>query len=747
VQVIGRRRISAILLAALCSAVAPPLHAQTLAPSEAAAKDVQSLAATLNDDAAPQAKRDEAARRLVSRQSPEARAILQNTLIDVGNRGGQLAVARALATDPQPDPSFITPLNALLGPDKNLTEAAAAALANFKASPELLGLLTNFATATSKFEPSRIAVIKALGTLADKRAAATLVEILQNETETQMIRNAAADALADMTGLRQNGRDVQRWLQWWEGAKGQSDAQWRESMLNNRATRYDQLQQRHAQLTDEVENILTDQYETSIDSRKPERLMRYLTSPQPEIRMIGARIIYNDTIENRTIPPVARAQLRQMVGDSSPEVRLEVARAIKETNDAAALEPLLTQLAQETDPDVRAALAAALANIQDMQSVGPLVKMLDDPNYHAAESAATALKSLGPMIREKDPVLAKQVADKLRQTLETRATGPGTAGLREACVDALVPLRDPASLQTFYRLLRSRDTIGVRRAALKALGALANPDSADVIVSALETAENDPGVRLEAITALGNIKTFEHAETLMRHMDPAIEPDASVRQKSWDVFQKLLPLAKEEQLALWADRFTDQPDRRLAVLKALETKLVASGNVDSLGTVRQQIGEVLLRKLNDAKSAVPYLRAALQYWRTRPGPPNAMVTEALVNSLMEALLTSGEYADARVFASEVITESRQNQETVGPKIRAEAERLRDAGDLQSALALLNEAEKINPPLDPLYRDPLKLIEEDVRKKLSEKNAGATTPQSAINRGGAPCGYALRYAAA
>ncbi len=333
VQVIGRRRISAILLAAFAVAAARPLHAQTpptgdqtAAPSEAAAKDLQSLGAILNDESASQTKRDEAARRLVSRQSPEARAVLQNTLVDVGNRGGQLAVARALATDPQPDPAFITPLNALLGPDKNLTEAAAAALANFKASPELLGLLTSFATATSKFEPSRIAVIKALGTLADKRAAATLAEILANETETQTIHNAAADALADMTGLRQNGRDVQRWLQWWETEKAQSEAQWREAMLNNRATRYDQLQQRHAALTDEVENILTDQYETSLESRKPERLMRYLTSPQPEIRMIGARIIYNDTIENRAIPPVARAQLRQMVGDSSPEVRLEVAR-------------------------------------------------------------------------------------------------------------------------------------------------------------------------------------------------------------------------------------------------------------------------------------------------------------------------------------------------------------------------------------------------------------------------------------
>ncbi len=365
--------------------------------------------------------------------------------------------------------------------------------------------------------------------------------------------------------------------------------------------------------------------------------------------------------------------------------------------------------------------------------MAPLVKMLDDPNFHAAESSAIALRSLGPLILQKDPLLARQVAAKLRQTLETRAQGPGTAGLREKCVDALVPLRDPDSLQTFYRLLRSRDTIGVRRASLKALGELANPDSADVIVSALETAENDPPVRLEAITALGNIKTFEHAETLMRHMDPAVEPDASVRQKSWDVFEKLLPQAKEEQLALWADRFNDQPDRRLAVLKALEIKLVASANVDSLGTVRQQIGEVLLKKLNDAKGAVPYLQQALQYWRTRAGPPNAMVTETLVNSLMEALLASGKYDDARAFASDMITESRQNQETVGPKIRAEAERLRDTGDLQSALALLTEADKINPPLDPLYRDPLKLIEEDVRKKLSEKNGGTTTPQSAAGK--------------
>src|SRR5688572_13304514 len=118
-----------ILLAAI---VATPggniAHAQ--APADRSAqRDLDHLRSTLENPEA--ADKDEAARRLVSRDTPEARAILNNVL-DSAERSGQLAVARALAADPSPNAQFIGPLQKLLSNDPQLTEAAAQALAQFK---------------------------------------------------------------------------------------------------------------------------------------------------------------------------------------------------------------------------------------------------------------------------------------------------------------------------------------------------------------------------------------------------------------------------------------------------------------------------------------------------------------------------------------------------------------------------------------------------------------------------------------
>ena len=97
--------------------------------------------------------------------------------------------------------------------------------------------------------------------------------------------------------------------------------------------------------------------------------------------------------------------------------------------------------------------------------------------------------------------------------MDTR-TGPnqaGTEGLREACVDAMVPMKDPEMLQTFIKLLDRRESVRVRRSALKGLGELGDPIAADQIVhNSLEDA--DASVRLEAVNA--RLPTAQRRPTL-----------------------------------------------------------------------------------------------------------------------------------------------------------------------------------------------------------------------------------------
>src|SRR5439155_15354816 len=125
-------------------------------------------------------------------------------------------------------------------------------------------------------------------------------------------------------------------------------------------------------LTEEVRAILADGYQILPATQKPEMLLRYLRSGEPVFRAVGARLVYEDSVNNRTITTATREQLRKMVGDSSPEVRIEVAGALRALNDAGALKPLLTQLAQEPEADVRAALAKAIAPIRDLSALSVL---------------------------------------------------------------------------------------------------------------------------------------------------------------------------------------------------------------------------------------------------------------------------------------------------------------------------------------------------------------------------------------
>src|SRR5207249_4992965 len=83
-------------------AVPRPATASVIPPATPGLVDP---AMVLRSPDAPQQERDEAARRLVARQTPEARAALAAALQDATNRGAQLAAARAIPLDPNPDPN------------------------------------------------------------------------------------------------------------------------------------------------------------------------------------------------------------------------------------------------------------------------------------------------------------------------------------------------------------------------------------------------------------------------------------------------------------------------------------------------------------------------------------------------------------------------------------------------------------------------------------------------------------------
>ncbi|HMB96491.1 MAG TPA: HEAT repeat domain-containing protein, partial [Tepidisphaeraceae bacterium] len=580
-------------------------------------------------------------------------------------------------------------------------------------------------------ESVRREIITDLGSIIEKRAAQTLVDVLRNPDETAATQSAAAEALADLTGISDYGQDPQQWTTWWTANADKSDADFRNSLLPPRSAKYDQIRKRYNDLTFEVEGILKSQYQAAAAAERADMLVGYLKNAQPQIRVVGVQIIKDDALDNKTIPAAARDQLRGMIGDSSSDVRAAVADALAKINDAASLDPLLAQLAQETDGRVRAALAQALAPINDLRAVPALLGLLDDSSLIAARAAAEALEQLGPKLRDTDPVMALKTARALRAQLEKRNPSPGNAELRESLIDAMVPLRSEELSQTFYRLLneRSGESAEIRRLALKAIGEIGNPQATAIIVTALN--DHDQRVRLEAVRALGKLRTAaDYEESIRTRLDPNEEPDSSVRDEAWHVLQSVLPDLTKEKLANLADRFKDEPERQIMVWHALADQLAKLNMPDELANVRQSMGATEMR-LKDFKSAADDFKKALDYKKSQGQPADGVVLVGLMEDRMKALLLSQQYPDAIAFAAQNIRENSKNQQSMGAAIRQEADRLRASGakdDLDDALKLIQEAHKMDPPLAAQYQYQLSDIEADIQKRLNQR--GGNPPPTA-----------------
>lgn len=699
--------------------------------AEAVQKEIEDLHAVLMDRAAGAPDRERAAARLLSRGRAETDAILLSVLRDGSNREGQMAVARALAAAGSANTDFIGPLADLIG-DRDMTAPAAQALASYKTSDAARQILTRFATQGHQPAAVRTAVILALGKLLDKRAAATLMDLLENDANA-LVRDAAADALVEMTGLTRYGRDPQQWSRWWRANRLKPDVLWYYDLLNRNATRASELDKRLAQLREHLMKILREDYQRLAAEDRPRRLTAWLSAGSEDLRLVAVQMVYDEVSVGRPVAPAVFESLRAMVGDTSPEVRIAVARTLGAANDPGAVDSLLKQLAQENEADVRREIVAALGPTKDLRTVEPLLQRLGDESFAVARAAADALREKAETLRDREnESLAAQVAAALLERFRGTSNNAALLPLRQSLAECMARLAHPSHLTVFYGLIGSdRETVAVRRAALRGLGLIGNPDSANMIVTAL--ADSDRTVRLDALNALRTTASWSYANVIGERLSPSVESDPAVRDRAWEVLSSLLEKAPPRDLAQWADRFgrpeggiADQ-QRRLAVLQVLEKKLSAAEEPRRLAAARQSMGETLLR-LGKADEAAAKFREALDYWESTGAGPS--VTDYLSQQFMEATLAARRYADAAAFAKDAIQRNSGNAAVLWPKVRERIESLKTANDFDGALALIDEAKKI--PFGEIYSSQLPALEEQVRDLKKKHVPGGRTWVRQVN---------------
>ena len=230
----------------------------------------------------------------------------------------------------------------------------------------------------------------------------------------------------------------------------------------------------------------------------PRILLSYLQSSAPEIRAIGAELVYSSASETGRPPQGTIQQTRLLLGDPSAEVRAAAATAL--SADVQSAPDLINQLAREPDDLVRVRLITSLSPFNDVHAIALMLKLVGKGNSNSVRIAAANGIRDGSDIINKDQATKGQAMQALQDALEGTDI-PDQQHVREAIVGALAVIHDDSLADRFRHLLSQDELPGVRANALVGLGNLPHsaPFAAEI---ARHLDDDDFQMRLAAIQAL-----------------------------------------------------------------------------------------------------------------------------------------------------------------------------------------------------------------------------------------------------
>ena len=672
-------RATTILRAAVAAGVAVACFAWR-AGGQVVDADLPAIAAGARDAAVDDAERRRLAARLAADGRAEATALLAELL-----RGPSRDLALAAVADVGGPAGVADEVESLVTADRPAATAGLAARALGRLDPDRLARRASQVAADLPV-PHRRAVAAALGSARVR----SVVVVLRRLLDDPAVSETAGDSLRRLSGLDRAADDRDFWLAWADRAIAGDAGAFR---VGGPAEPNDAD-------AAAVERLARDAYAAAADpDARDAMLIGFLTDSSPALRAVGVRLVLDATTfgGGADIPAAAAAAVRQHLGDPSPVVRELAARTVGARSDEAAYDEVLARLGVETDPAVRLALVDALLPLRRAGAVPALLGLLDSPSPSLRRRAARAAVRLAESAG--DDAARRAVAERLaRATVEADVTTAAGRARRLEAVEALGELRDPRLSGLYLDLLR-RPRAGadaqspeLRAAVLRGVATLGDAQLADAVVPSL--ADPDPRVREAAVTALASGGGFERAQQVARFLDAPAEPDPSVRRAAWRAFERLIPLARDVQLAGWPDRLAD-PRHRLAVLRDLARRAESRGDGEGLAARRGQMAEVLLALPDGAAEAAGLLEQALDHTLTTDGPTVVVVTRT--RQALRAYVNAGLIDDAARLAGRVVADRPSAKQDVGSALKREAERLVEAGDLPAARGLIAAALAL--PLD------------------------------------------------
>jgi HEAT repeat protein len=274
-------------------------------------------------------------------------------------------------------------------------------------------------------------------------------------------------------------------------------------------------------LFDQIRNVFSSR--TSITRMKAAEdvrgLIRLLNHKDPDVQYEAAGAL-GDFGDSRAVEPLITA----LKNNELSGVRWKAAEALTKLG-APAVDALIGAL-QHSDDDVRWKAAIALGEIGDQRGIDPLIRLLSDDDRFVKSRAAYALGLIGePAV---DPLL--------------RALRQGDGNLRWGAAIALGKIRDPRAIEPLIRALADKYE-NVRAEAATSLAAIGKPALAPLIRF---LKFSDRVVRIEVVTALGELKDTDAIQPLIQMLENADEEERKAIADALDaiLLPAVAPLAR-----------------------------------------------------------------------------------------------------------------------------------------------------------------------------------------------------------
>ena len=640
-----------------------------------------------------------------------------------GDRATVEAALRSLRDDPRFAAEVLPDIEALVRADQPevTVQLACEVLARYRGGTRPGEFLRRIARTDETPAMLRQSAIAALVHRPERMTLETLVRV-QTESPAAL-STLAGRTLVQLTQQAIAPDDRAGWAAWWQRvsvlpadelsrdiAAAQSTLAGNRRLINDDARRAVRL-------------LMQDQLRQTDEAGRSGLLETWLQSPMQSVRLFATRMALDEFRAGNRPTDAIRQLIRQRLSDESPDVRQRAAETIDALNDADSLEPLLLQAAIETNWDARLAQIQALRPLRSEKSVDVLLPMLTDPSPAIRQRvAATLVDSANESQRQE---VARSLVTLYR---DVDPASPERTALLEAMAALPQSSLEPIFRELLTAAVRDNRTVTPLQIqlALRGLALSGNDQSSELAVEFLAP-QYDAATRIAAVRTIGATagRSLEiRTQLLEGRLIATREPDSAVRDVVWQTLLTMMPKLSDQQLLLRLSTFQSDPAKQLEVFRILAARAEANGQLPSLANFRDQMAELLLEKLNQPAEAATLYRQALDY-ELSLNQPSTQLVSTRTRGAYRALLRARQLADAATFASGMMGGQRDLTSEIGPEIKRELARLRQADDTDSALRLIESVLAYDPPLSDRTQRELREQQTLLATQAGEGNDGAS----------------------